>query len=164
MVKSLPVMQEMWFWSLGQEDTLGKGMLTHSGILPWKILWTEETVLRNLDTTDWLTLSFSLHSHYGEWYRSSLKKQNRTTTSEVSESHSAMSDSLQHHGLYCPWNSPARILEWGFLFQGIFPIQGLDSGLLHCRWILYQLSYQGSSYITIYYVVKSMRRGAAKPW
>ena len=58
----------------------------------------------------------------------------------------------------------ARILEWGFLFQGIFPIQGLDSGLLHCRWILYQLSYQGSSYITIYYVVKSMRRGAAKPW
>ena len=30
------------------------------------------------------------------------------------------------------------------LLQGIFPIQGLNRGLLHCRWILYQLSYQGS--------------------
>ena len=31
------------------------------------------------------------------------------------------------------------------LLQGIFPTQGLNPGLLHCRWILYQLSYQGSS-------------------
>ena len=30
------------------------------------------------------------------------------------------------------------------LLQRIFPIQGLNPGLLHCRWILYQLSYQGS--------------------
>ena len=31
-----------------------------------------------------------------------------------------------------------------FLLQGIFPTQELNWGLLHCRWILYQLSYQGS--------------------
>ena len=30
------------------------------------------------------------------------------------------------------------------LLQGIFPTQGLNPGLLRCRWILYQLSYQGS--------------------
>ena len=30
------------------------------------------------------------------------------------------------------------------LFQGIFPTQGSNSGLLHCRRIFYQLSYQGS--------------------
>ena len=30
------------------------------------------------------------------------------------------------------------------LLQGIFPIQGLDWCLLCCRWILYQLRYQGS--------------------
>ena len=30
------------------------------------------------------------------------------------------------------------------LFQGIFPTQGLNPGLPPCRWILYQLSYQGS--------------------
>ena len=28
--------------------------------------------------------------------------------------------------------------------QGIFPIQGLNPGLLHCRQILYPLSHQGS--------------------
>ena len=31
-----------------------------------------------------------------------------------------------------------------FLLQGIFPTQGLNPGLPHCRWILYQLSYEGS--------------------
>ena len=30
------------------------------------------------------------------------------------------------------------------LLQGIFPTQESNQGLLHCRWILYQLSYQGS--------------------
>ena len=33
------------------------------------------------------------------------------------------------------------------LLQGTFPTQELNQGLLHCRWILYQLSYQGSQYI-----------------
>ena len=32
-VKNLPTMQETWFQSLGQEDTLEKGMATHSSIL-----------------------------------------------------------------------------------------------------------------------------------
>ena len=32
------------------------------------------------------------------------------------------------------------------LLQGIFPTQELNQGLLHCRQILYQLSYQGSPY------------------
>ena len=31
-----------------------------------------------------------------------------------------------------------------YLFQGFFSTQELNWGLLHCRWILYQLSYQGS--------------------
>ena len=31
------------------------------------------------------------------------------------------------------------------LLQGIFPTQGLNPGLPHCRWILYHLSHQGSS-------------------
>ena len=39
----------------------------------------------------------------------------------------------------------ARILKWvAFLFQGIFATQGLNPGLPHCRWILYQLSHRGS--------------------
>ena len=35
-------MQETWIQSLGQEDLLEKEMATHSSILAWKILWTEE--------------------------------------------------------------------------------------------------------------------------
>ena len=38
----------------------------------------------------------------------------------------------------------ARILEWDPLLLGIFPTQGSNPGLLHCRRILNQLSYQGS--------------------
>ena len=42
LVKNLPVVQEIWVWSLGWEDTLLKGMATHSSILPWRIPWIEE--------------------------------------------------------------------------------------------------------------------------
>ena len=42
MVKNLPVMQETWVQSMGQEDPLEKGMATHSNILAWSISWTEE--------------------------------------------------------------------------------------------------------------------------
>ena len=35
-------MQEMWVWSLGQEDPLEQEMATHSRILAWKNPWTEE--------------------------------------------------------------------------------------------------------------------------
>ena len=41
-VKSLPVMQETWVRSLGQEDPLEKEMATHSSILAWEIPWMEE--------------------------------------------------------------------------------------------------------------------------
>ena len=121
-----------------------------------------------------------------------------------SESRLVMSNSLQPHELYSPWDSPIQSTRVAscFLLQGIFPTQGLNPGLLqcgrpgfnpntgieprsptlradslpaeppgkpkntgvdslsllqrifltqesnwsllHCRWILYQLSYQGS--------------------
>ena len=32
----------MWAQSMGQEDRLEKGMATHSSMLAWRILWTEE--------------------------------------------------------------------------------------------------------------------------
>ena len=41
-VKNPPVMQETWVLSLGGEDSLEKGMATHSSILAWRIPWTEE--------------------------------------------------------------------------------------------------------------------------
>ena len=42
MLKNLPAMQETWIPSVGQEDSLEKGMATHSSILTWRIPWTNE--------------------------------------------------------------------------------------------------------------------------
>ena len=68
-----------------------------------------------------------------------------------SESCSVVSDSLRPHGLWparllCLWDSPGK--NTGVcshsLLQGIFPTQGLNPGLLHCRQIIYRLSHSGS--------------------
>ena len=58
-----------------------------------------------------------------------------------------MSDSLRRHGLHSPWNSPGQNTGVGSLslLQGIFPTQGSNPGLPHCRRILYQLSHKGNS-------------------
>ena len=68
-----------------------------------------------------------------------------------SESHSVLSDSLRPLGLsparlLCQWNSPSQDTGVGscFLLQGIFQTQRSNPGLLHCMWIFYLLSHQGS--------------------
>ena len=42
MVKNLPAVWETQVRSLGWEDPLEKGMVTHSSILAWGIPWAEE--------------------------------------------------------------------------------------------------------------------------
>ena len=117
-------------------------------------------------------------------WRIVLNKQNKAIVVWESESHSVVSDSLQPHGPYSPWNSPGQNTGVGSLslpgdlpnpgiesrsptlqgdslpaeppgkpentgvrslslLQGIFPTQGSNQGLLHCRQT--QLSYQGST-------------------
>ena len=63
-----------------------------------------------------------------------------------SESHSVMSDSLWPYGLYSLWNSLGQnaLVVSRSLVHGIIPSQGPNSGLPHCRQILYQLSHKGS--------------------
>ena len=68
----------------------------------------------------------------------------------VCVSRSVVSDSLWPHGLQptrllCPWDFPGKGTGVGchFLLQGIFPTQESNPGLLHCRQILYRLSYKG---------------------
>ena len=81
-----------------------------------------------------------------------------------SESRSVMSDSLQPHGLYDPWNSPGQNTGVGSLslLQGIFPTQGSNPGLPHCRQILYQLSHKGSPRI-LEWVAYPFCRGSSWP-
>ena len=88
----------------------------------------------------------------------------------VSESHLVVSSSLWPHLLHSPWNSLCQntgvgsqntgVSSRSFL-QGIFPNQGLNPGLPHCRWILYQ-SHKGSPRI-LEWVVYPFSRGSSWP-
>ena len=59
LVKNLPAMWETWVQSLGWEDPLEKGKVTHSSILAWRIPWTYNPwSSKESDTTERLT-----HTH-----------------------------------------------------------------------------------------------------
>ena len=81
-----------------------------------------------------------------------------------SEYCSVVFDSLWPQGLYSPWDSPGQSTGVGSLslLQGTFRIGGLNLGLLHCRWIFYQLSYKGSPRIREW-VVYPFSRGPSRP-
>ena len=55
---------------------------------------------------------------------------------------------LRPHGMYTrllrPLDFPGKSTRVGchFLLQRIFPTQGLNPGLPHCRWLLYQLNHR----------------------
>ena len=68
------------------------------------------------------------------------------------------------HGIYSPWNSPGQNTGVGnlSLLQGIFPNQGSNPGLLHCRQILYQLSHKGSPRI-LEWVAYPFSSGSSQP-
>ena len=89
----------------------------------------------------------SLSSHWVTRWR--LKARILEPPKSESLSHSVMSTSLGPHGLQptrflCPWNSPGKNMGVGScsLLQGIFPTQGSNPGLPHCRRVLYQLSHK----------------------
>ena len=70
----------------------------------------------------------------------------RSTSCSV-VSYSVLPHGLQPARLLCPWDSPGKDTGVGSLslLQGIFLTQGSNPGLLHCSWILYCLSHQGST-------------------
>ena len=67
--------------------------------------------------------------------------------------YSCLKNSIHRRSLagYSAWNSPGKDTGVGcyFLLQGIFPTQGSNMGLLHCRQILYLLNYKGSSLLCL---------------
>ena len=82
-----------------------------------------------------------------------------------SESRSVVSNSLQPMNCSsCPRNSPGQNTGVGslFLFQGIFPTQGSNPGLLHCGHIVYQLNHQGSPRI-LEWVAYPFSSGSSQP-
>ena len=165
-VKNLPTIQEMKVPSLDQEDLLEEGVITHSGILAWRIPWTQEPGrLQSVGLQRVGAEPASTHAGFQDIETAScsvLSTVTENTTCQLgcwlwsralslalwnhlaSENHLVVSDCLQCHGLYSPWNSPGQNTGVGSLsvLQGIVPTQGLNTGLPNCRWTLYQLSHQ----------------------
>ena len=81
-----------------------------------------------------------------------------------SESCSVMSNSLWHQGLYSPCNSLGQNTGVGSLslLQGIFPTQGSNPGLPHCRQIFYQLNHKWSPRI-LEWVAYPFSSGSSRP-
>ena len=87
-----------------------------------------------------------------------------SSSESESESCSVVSDSWPPHELYSPWNSLGQNTGVGSLslLQGIFPTQGSNPGLPHCRRILYQLSHQGSPRM-LEWIAYHFSRGSSQP-
>ena len=85
-----------------------------------------------LTTLEWICCTLSLTCSLLKW--------------KWSEICSVVSNSLRFHGLYSLWNFPGQNTGVGSLshLQGIFPTQGSNPDLPHCRRLLYQLSHKGS--------------------
>ena len=98
-------------------------------------------ILAGIDSLQWSLLCVFIQGHKPESGWAAIILGKHCSESE-SESRLVLSNSLQPHGLYSSWNSPGQNTGVGSLslLQGVFPTQGLNWGLLHCRRILYQLS------------------------
>ena len=95
---------------------------------------------------------------------SDYEERRLTSLASWSQSLSVVSDSLRPHGLYGSWNSPGWNPGVGSLslLQGVFPTQGLNPGLLHCRRILHHLSHQRGPRI-LEWVAFPFSRGSSQP-
>ena len=130
-VNNLPAMQGTWVWSMVWEHTLEEGMATHSSILACRIPWTEEPGrLQSMGI---------LHARILEWValpssRGISQPRDRTQVFHIVG------------GFFTIWATrEAQNTGMGSLslLQRNFPTQKSNQGLLHCRQILYQQSYQG---------------------
>ena len=154
-----------WVWSLGQEDPLEEGMATYSRIFAWMIPWTEQSsyIRKKLShltlqpiQKHWLLVSSNDYGNEGSISTQIINFYPRLMWSEVKVAQSCptLCDPMDF-----PWNSLGQNTGVGNLplLQGIFLTQESNRGLLHCRQILYQLSFS---------TVKSLSlvRLFATPW
>ena len=127
---------------------LGRQALLFMGILPWVgghallqgVFLTQGSNPCLLHLLHWQAGSLPLappRKPYIYLYLSNVKV-------KVAQSCPTLCDPMDY--TYSPWNSPSQNTGVGSLslLQRIFPTQGLNPGLPHCRQILYPLSHKGS--------------------
>ena len=142
-------MQEMWVLSWVKKISWSKKWQLTPVVLPGKFHGQR---------------SLSDYSPQG-LQESDTTEQLSTHTQIESESCSVVSDSWRPCGLYSQCDSSGQNTEVGSLslLQRIFPIQGSNPGLPHCRRILYQLSQKGSPIWICVYII-SQREECALFW
>ena len=144
LVQNLPATQETWVWFLGWEDPLEKEMATHSRILAWEIPWTEEPGglwsmrLQKSQTQILYQLSHQGSPRVLEWVAYPFSRGTSQPRNWIGVSCIA-GKFLTSWAQGKPKNTGVGSLP---LLQWIFPTQESNGDFLHCRWILYQLSYQ----------------------
>ena len=73
LVKNQPAMWETWVRSLGWEDLLEKGTVTHSSILDWRIPWTKQESSRKTSISALLAMSkpltVQITINYGKFFK-----------------------------------------------------------------------------------------------
>ena len=173
-VKNLPAKKETWIWSPGEEDPLEKEMATHSSILSGKSRGQRDLVGYRPQSQKRAGHDFRLNSKQccvrllSKWTKrlKGILNVNSwfATIAEAPWQHPyqvlfklclkwsgvKVAQSLQPHGLSPGQNTGVGSLS---LLQGIFLTQESNLGLLHCRWVLYQVSYQGSMLKWLKYIL-----------
>ena len=129
-------------WCSGKESAFQCRRCTRCGLDPWvrKTPWRKSYSpwgCKESDTTEQLSthtrnLKYYLITHLIWWKRNF--------------GFGGCHCGLLPTRLLCPWNSTVKNTGVGSnsLPQGVFLTQGSNSGLLHCRQILYHLNHQGS--------------------
>ena len=123
---------------------IGRWILNHWASRKSLLFPLEHTLNRLLPATLWELFSYSKSPNQSLPTVSHLPAQPDSSWGWKWKSHSHVWLFLTPWTIH-PWNSPGQNTggDSHSLLQGIFPTQGLNPDLLHCRWILYQLSYQG---------------------
>ena len=128
-------------------------------LVPWSLCSLEATVGDNLSDCEPVVGITSVFYFSGTLYNLQIgatQSQNPVLRvclsspmkwSEVAQLCPPCSDPMDCSLLLHPWDFPGKSTGVGchFLLQGIFPTQGSNPGLLHCRQTLHRLSHQGSS-------------------
>ena len=144
LVKNPPAIRKTWAQSLGWEDPLEKGMATHSSILAWRIPWTVWPTGLQRVRNNWATATFTFNlpiPTQGYFLDPGIKTTSPASLSLPGGFFTAASPGKSKNTGVCSLSLGVGSLS---LLQQIFMTQELNRDLLHCRLILYQLSYQGA--------------------
>ena len=103
--------------------------------------WTQSNLILRSSTVKFTQSCLTLCDPMAYTVHGILFSRRSSQSRDQSQPHALQADSLLAEPPGKPKNTGVGSLS---LLQWIFPTQELKRGLLHCRWVLYQLSYQGS--------------------